>query len=58
MLISSLISYDGQAGAAGITLLHSSPEAEANFCRTLYSSLRSQGLTTYQIPRLIRFTKR
>jgi len=50
-------SYDGQAGAAGITLTDSSPASEATFCENLYRALRSQGLTEYQLPRFIRFTK-
>lgn len=50
-------SYDGQAGAAGITLEHRTAETEANLVKDLYKFLRSQGVPTYAIPRLIRITK-
>jgi hypothetical protein len=52
-----MIRYDGQAGAAGITLMDQSEGAERAFVQGLYPSLRRQGLTAYQIPRLVRFMK-
>ncbi|UPL02350.1 hypothetical protein LCI18_013284 [Fusarium solani-melongenae] len=45
--------YDGQAGAATITL--ADPSQEAEFVEHLYSRLRSGGLTAYQLPKLVRF---
>lgn len=47
-------SYDGQAGAAAITL--DSP-SEALFMKELYSGLKKTGLPAYAMPRLIRITK-
>lgn len=49
--------YDGQAGAAGITLANGSTEAEAQFMATLHQTLRNSGLTVYQVPRLVRLTE-
>ncbi|RSL77246.1 hypothetical protein CEP51_009231 [Fusarium floridanum] len=46
--------YDGQAGAATITL--ADPSQEAEFVDHLYSRLRSGGLTAYQLPKLVRFS--
>ena len=50
--------YDGQAGAATITLHDHRPETEQDFAERLYSQLRMSGLTVYQIPRMIRFLQR
>lgn len=50
-------SYDGQAGAAGITLERRTPETEAAAIENLWTFLRSQGVPTYAIPRLVRVTK-
>lgn len=50
-------SYDGQAGAAGITLERRTPETEATAMKNLWTFLRSQGVPTYAIPRLVRITK-
>lgn len=52
-----MIRYDGQAGAAGITLIDAAPAVEAAFADALFKRLRSQGMTMYQMPRLVRFTK-
>jgi hypothetical protein len=49
--------YDGQAGAAAITLHDSSRTAQEAFIHDLYTRLRHQGLTLYQIPRLVRFVE-
>ncbi|RSL43061.1 hypothetical protein CEP54_015245 [Fusarium duplospermum] len=46
--------YDGQAGAATITL--TDPSQEAEFVDHLCSRLRSGGLTAYQLPKLVRFS--
>ncbi|KAL9950119.1 hypothetical protein ACHAQF_004569, partial [Verticillium nonalfalfae] len=45
--------YDGQAGAASITL--NDPSQESEFVKSLYSDLRASGLALYQMPRLVRF---
>ncbi|KAH6676983.1 putative bifunctional fatty acid transporter/acyl-CoA synthetase [Plectosphaerella plurivora] len=45
--------YDGQAGAATITL--NDPSQEPEFAKVLYAKLRASGLALYQMPRLIRF---
>jgi len=50
--------YDGQAGAAAITLHDRRPETERNFAERLHPRLRASGLTVYQIPRMIRFLQR
>ncbi|KUL83456.1 hypothetical protein ZTR_10956 [Talaromyces verruculosus] len=52
-----LKNYDGQAGAAGITLERRTPETEAAAIKNLWTFLRSQGVPTYAIPRLVRVTK-
>lgn len=49
-----LASYDGQAGAASITL--DSP-ADEEFMRNLFKGLRKTGLPLYAVPRLVRITK-
>ena len=54
----SMIRYDGQAGAAVITLDDHRPETEQDFAKRLYSQLRASGLTAYQIPRMIMFLQR
>jgi len=46
-------SYDGQAGAAAITL---ESNADAPFMATLYEELKKTGLPAYAMPRLIRIT--
>jgi hypothetical protein len=46
-------SYDGQAGAAALTL----DAPEALFMKDLYSGLRKAGLPSYAMPRLVRITK-
>lgn len=48
------VSYDGQVGAASITLSSTSDE---DFMRKLYRGLRKTGLPSYAIPRLVRITK-
>jgi acyl-CoA synthetase (AMP-forming)/AMP-acid ligase II len=50
--------YDGQVGAATITLHDHRPGTEQDFAERLYSQLRESGLTVYQIPRMIRFLQR
>lgn len=47
--------YDGQAGAAAIVLNDPSPHGQRQFLDGLYQRLSKQGLTIYQIPRLVRF---
>jgi acyl-CoA synthetase (AMP-forming)/AMP-acid ligase II len=50
--------YDGQAGAATITLYDHRSTAESNFAEELYARLRGSGLTAYQVPRLLRLLQR
>ncbi|KAF2435254.1 bifunctional fatty acid transporter and acyl-CoA synthetase [Tothia fuscella] len=47
--------YDGQAGAAAITLSVPTLENEEAFAAKLYDALRLRGVTHYQMPRLLRF---
>ena len=49
-----LASYDGQAGAASITL---DDPADDEFIKTLFDGLRKTGLPLYAVPRLVRITK-
>lgn len=49
-------SYDGQAGAAGITL--DNPSAEDEFMSNLYRRLTKKGVPSYAIPRLVRLTEK
>ncbi|RFU28967.1 hypothetical protein B7463_g7362, partial [Scytalidium lignicola] len=49
-----LASYDGQAGAAAITL--DSP-ADESFMNGLYQGLKKTGLPNYAMPRLVRITQ-
>ncbi|KAJ5780295.1 hypothetical protein N7457_005455 [Penicillium paradoxum] len=51
-----LSGYDGQAGAAGITL--ESPSAETDIMSTLYKQLKKKGVPSYALPRLVRLTQR
>lgn len=51
------VRYDGQAGVASITLADQNEGVERVLAADLYASLRRQGLTAYQAPRLVRFTK-
>jgi hypothetical protein len=46
-------SYDGQAGAAALTL----DAPEALFMKDLYAGLKKTGLASYAMPRLVRITK-
>jgi hypothetical protein len=58
---SSLIhhsSYDGQAGAAGITLEEHSPAFEIEFISNLYKELKKKGVPSYAFPRLVRITEK
>lgn len=50
------ISYDGQAGAAGITL--ESPAVENELMSTLYDELKKKGVPSYALPRLVRLTEK
>ncbi|KAL3426716.1 Isopenicillin N epimerase component 1 [Phlyctema vagabunda] len=49
--------YDGQMGAAGVTLSSQSPEVEAKFVSELFSFCKARGLPNYALPRLVRLTK-
>lgn len=48
--------YDGQAGAAGITL--ESPEVETELMTTLCKALKKKGVPSYALPRLVRLTEK
>ncbi|KAJ5428510.1 AMP-dependent synthetase/ligase [Penicillium cf. griseofulvum] len=48
--------YDGQAGAAGITL--ESPSVETEFMLNLYKQLKKKGVPSYALPRLVRLTEK
>lgn len=48
--------YDGQAGAAGITL--ESPEVETELMSTLCKALKKKGVPSYALPRLVRLTEK
>lgn len=50
-------SYDGKAGAAGITLEDRTPGTETAFMTELYRHLKSKGVPSYALPRLVRITK-
>lgn len=49
-------SYDGQAGAAGITL--ESPTHSTKLMSTLYDELKRKGVPSYALPRLVRLTEK
>jgi len=49
--------YDGQAGAAGITLEDESQPRQNELMQNLYTSLKAKGVPTYAIPRLVRITR-
>ncbi|KAE9979471.1 hypothetical protein BLS_009778 [Venturia inaequalis] len=49
--------YDGQAGAAAITLADPSPHSEKLFVDQMFTRLKATGLTTFQVPRLVRFSE-
>ncbi|KAL5336203.1 hypothetical protein BJX70DRAFT_400851 [Aspergillus crustosus] len=53
-----LTAYDGQAGAAGITLEDPSESAAADFMSTLHAELKKKGVPSYAIPRLVRLTEK
>ncbi|KAJ5666333.1 uncharacterized protein N7477_008781 [Penicillium maclennaniae] len=53
-----LSSYDGQAGAAGITLEEHSPAAELRLMSNLYKELKKRGVPSYALPRLVRITEK
>ncbi|PYH96003.1 bifunctional fatty acid transporter and acyl-CoA synthetase [Aspergillus ellipticus CBS 707.79] len=53
-----LSGYDGQAGAAGITLEDHSPAAQESVMASLYSELKKKGVPSYAFPRLVRLTEK
>ncbi|KAJ5974404.1 hypothetical protein N7481_011614 [Penicillium waksmanii] len=53
-----LAGYDGQAGAAGITLEEHSPAFEAELASKLYPELKKRGVPSYAFPRLVRFIEK
>ncbi|KAJ5907653.1 bifunctional fatty acid transporter/acyl-CoA synthetase (FAT1) [Penicillium taxi] len=50
-----LAGYDGQAGAAGITLEDHTSASEKEFISHLYKDLKKCGVPSYALPRLVRF---
>jgi len=52
-----ILGYDGQLGAAAITLIDDSPAKQAVYMAEANKHLRSRGLPAYATPRLVRFTK-
>ncbi|KAE8359965.1 hypothetical protein BDV27DRAFT_168191 [Aspergillus caelatus] len=50
--------YDGQAGAAGVTLEDSSAAVESEFMSNLYRELKKKGVPSYALPRLVRLTEK
>ncbi|KAL4807054.1 hypothetical protein BDV18DRAFT_168193 [Aspergillus unguis] len=50
--------YDGQAGAAGITLDESSEAAASAFMAGLHGELKKKGVPSYAMPRLVRLTEK
>ncbi|KAE8336948.1 hypothetical protein BDV24DRAFT_154749 [Aspergillus arachidicola] len=50
--------YDGQAGAAGVTLEESSAAVESEFMKNLYRELKKKGVPSYALPRLVRLTEK
>ncbi|KAL4931261.1 putative bifunctional fatty acid transporter/acyl-CoA synthetase (FAT1) [Aspergillus undulatus] len=53
-----LNAYDGQAGAAGITLEEPSEAAATDFMANLHGELKKKGVPSYAIPRLVRLTEK
>jgi acyl-CoA synthetase (AMP-forming)/AMP-acid ligase II len=56
VLLMGCCRYDGQAGAAGITL--ESPAVETEAMSTLYKQLKKKGVPSYALPRLVRVTEK
>ncbi|KAI9934764.1 hypothetical protein AWENTII_005712 [Aspergillus wentii] len=53
-----LSGYDGQAGAAGITLEDQSSATESEFMSNLYRELKKKGVPSYAFPQLVRLTEK
>lgn len=50
--------YDGQAGAAAITLEDQSAASQTELSTKLYSELKAKGVPSYAFPRLVRFIEK
>ncbi|KAE8377634.1 hypothetical protein BDV26DRAFT_281694 [Aspergillus bertholletiae] len=50
--------YDGQAGAAGVTLEDPSAAVESEFMQNFYRELKKKGVPSYALPRLVRLTEK
>ncbi|KAJ6172162.1 hypothetical protein N7470_001229 [Penicillium chermesinum] len=50
--------YDGQAGAAAITLEDQSAASQSAFISKLYGELKAKGVPSYAFPRLVRFIEK
>jgi len=53
-----LNAYDGQAGAAGITLEDHSEGSASEFMARLHTELKKKGVPSYAVPRLVRVTEK
>lgn len=53
-----IVRYDGQAGAAGITMEEHSPTFEKDLMAKLYIQLKKRGVPSYALPRLVRITEK
>lgn len=53
-----LNAYDGQAGAAGITLEDPSEGSASEFIARLHAELKKKGVPSYAVPRLVRLTEK
>ena len=50
--------YDGQAGAAAITLEDQSAASQTELSTKLYRELKAKGVPSYAFPRLVRFIEK
>lgn len=50
--------YDGQAGAAAITLEDQSAASQSEIASKLYEELKAKGVPSYAFPRLVRFIEK
>lgn len=50
-------SYEGQIGAAGISLAQAGATNEQELMASIYGFLKARGLPNYAIPRLVRITQ-
>lgn len=58
VLIADICRYDGQAGAAAITLENQSIASQSELASKLYEELKAKGVPSYAFPRLVRFIEK